>query len=1424
MKMKKIIFTIFACIPFLIFVGFSTWIIMYEVAITPDYIPNELSQYFGVSQQTEYNSLEQAPRQIAGDAINESLISYKYKLATDTEYIDGKPIWAGTYDVIVTVQDIGSCSVKYTINKKPIRLQNPIAEFNYFTGLDSSKLSKSHMGNIKPEIDKNIVFVDNENNVIDKYLDIERNEWEFTQKDYAYSYSSITNGNMTFSVDSTETIPGSTYQVKIELGEDITRNYEFTGPNYLIVKYKSAITNGIYYTIEDAIKNQKGFITFLGDKTNENSYVETQFCSLTTEQGYPYTNFTSETIEGKQYRRFDVAVTMYVPYDASNTIFAQSSSKSNLVYAALTIPENVHLNISNNVDLNVCGSINYTMPNNGYIPERGVIMNNGRITVQSGSELYAYGHVKGVGTVYVNSGGKVYDVMRIYDWPGGSDAMSLVSSGFPILLWTAHSISCPLIIYKGAELYAVAVVEVSVVGAQKANACVIGASSSTSECMFRPAASAKSTDYIYKAGYSEGNEINTSIKMSNQTVGQRDIIKIYGDYTDNTFKVSVSLASFSSSTKKPCPFAYQDITVCSGSSLAVSKSSYAFIAGSSLTIEKDAVVDVGSGAYIVFDTYDSSSGKYGLTQYIDPQIINKTDAILTVNGTLSGAGSIGGKVVTKAEGSVLTVGTKITAITLREGIAGAASMNSSIASSSAPYLATGSIGTKDGFSENVNFSDQTTTTFIGTTLNNIDYFFTSAPDVKTFTLNFKDPEQGNKNLGSVTIYVVKTDESGKYSYTITGNEFSASKLHKDIDYWKRVDSSNSSGYSNALDYVLYNGVENTIDLYAVWKEHSYSFYYSSGHLSKDADDGKPTDASNFTSYSNILNNFTISNFVDGVLNITTTASYEGKIFTGWFVGTMDNHLDVEISSITIEDLENFIEETGLDTIPLYCEFIDGYEYTLSFIDGRDDIDVSVDNQKLYDQETIYLPKTSSIDTNPDKDKYCTGWYIENEGEKIYLKDGAIFVLANYINYADANRVIQVHAEWTSKTYTVNYYNHNNEVKKQHFFNEGQSVTIYDGKSDDNYLKPETTTPYGCIYTFDGWSKTSNSEVVDYVSNQNYKENASLNLYSHYSTNYYYNLSITVSGAYVTINGTDYKSNTTIRYDNLTSPTASVTIKYVVTRTSNKGLQVTQGGNQVCSEQASTYNGTYTLNGSHGSINAKGTNDCITADSLITLYDGSQKRVDELTSDDLLLVWNHETGCLDFAPAVFLIHQQESEDLYKIINLIFSNGTEIKIIGEHGLFDVSEKKYVYINESNINNFIGHSFLYTEIATTISNVKLIDYYISYEVTKKYSPITFKHMNCFVDGILTITNFTNAFVNYFELDEEFKYDIESMKKDIEKYGLYTYDDWKNYMTYEAFLTFNGEYVKVSVGKGQTTEEEIIELIEMFLKDNNIIGNNSH
>ena len=58
----------------------------------------------------------------------------------------------------------------------------------------------------------------------------------------------------------------------------------------------------------------------------------------------------------------------------------------------------------------------------------------------------------------------------------------------------------------------------------------------------------------------------------------------------------------------------------------------------------------------------------------------------------------------------------------------------------------------------------------------------------------------------------------------------------------------------------------------------------------------------------------------------------------------------------------------------------------------------------------------------------------------------------------------------------------------------------------------------------------------------------------------------------------------------------------------------------------------------------------------------------------------------------------------------------------------------------------------------------------------------------------------------------DMESVQKDIETYGLYTYADFEGLISEEAFELYNAAYLKVAVEKGYITWDDILDLIDIY------------
>lgn len=225
--------------------------------------------------------------------------------------------------------------------------------------------------------------------------------------------------------------------------------------------------------------------------------------------------------------------------------------------------------------------------------------------------------------------------------------------------------------------------------------------------------------------------------------------------------------------------------------------------------------------------------------------------------------------------------------------------------------------------------------------------------------------------------------------------------------------------------------------------------------------------------------------------------------------------------------------------------------------------------------------------------------------------------------------------------------------------------------------------------------------------------------------------------------------------------------------------------------------------------------CLTPSTLITLADGSQKRVDSLTGDEKLLVWNHQTGALDTAPVAYIVNHDKEEKQQDVIQLSFDNGNDVEIIGEHVFFDVDLNKYVTLDH-NAEQYIGHRFSVLD-GDGISAATLVKVEKNTLLTTAYEVVSYQHLTCFTGGLLSASAYMDKLLNIFYIDPAtMGYIPEHVQQDIETYGLYTYHDFDGLIGEDAFELYNAAYLKIAVGKGYITWDDILSLIDIYFNVN--------
>ena len=959
----------------------------------------------------------------------------------------------------------------------------------------------------------------------------------------------------------------------------------------------------------------------------------------------------------------------------------------------------------------------------------------------------------------------------------------------------------------------------------------------------------------------------------------RDLIAVFGNYFDDSVNISKNFAiitiSLKTSTSVPLPIGYMDVTVSKGT-LSLSASDYMILPGATIKVEKGANLVVGNKVDITAVPYDTVSAYGGDRNYTAFSTWNKTNKIngrLIINGTLtcvSGA-NIGGLVECETDGA--TVILKNTTATYKTMYS---TKKPYYASGTLSAIGNTVDGENQNLENTTYKSQEVGGNIVWVIANNIktitfDSCGGTSISSKTIILtngSFTIPATNED--GSAYLETPSLDY-----YTFVG-WFTAKDGGDQISAGSIVYA--ASAVNNEIKLYAH-WTPNTYQIVYEWTHSENSEYdFSSADIICPLDEYKagetltlaaPTTTATDLSFvawydkdGNQISNITLSNITnllgdDGKLHIL--GNWTNKRVVTYTVSIIVGNKDLYNSDFTVAceteitategDYKDFtpivIDSKGKPLDSSYGTAVTNYNYAKYFVGWYTDESFTAPyTNKINDDTTLYAKWEDKIETTIEfkdtnntellssitrffmpgfninkelldsihnelgflesinagkdhKEYYFDKWFVGNEE----LKSQAISLTENVVIKAQYKRcyhiIISGDDGITPKNETI--YVDPSETM--------YSLTI-NGSSDNNNGSRYRIIEYSIEINGSTQTTTINNETTTIDININLPSDSSKDITVSLTTRIQYQITIN-NGSYTPMtvklggaSGEDIKSGN--YYDGGVKIYVKSNGKYGIVDTAHNNAKIVDSPNASATVELKN---TLALQAT--------TDSCIAAGTLITLWDGSKKKVEDLTNADVLLVFNHETGAYDYAKLLINEHQGQSYDYYSVMNLYFSDGSVLKIIKEHGFFDLDLNRYVYINENNYSNYIGHKFFQTDWngsefvgrEVTLDNVA-----IKTEYTAIFSPVTEKHFNIFTENILSVSTELDGLLNIFEYGENMQYDEEKMKADIEKYGLFTYEDWKDYVSKDIYDLIPFKYYKVAIGKGYITMEHMHELIEKY------------
>ena len=147
------------------------------------------------------------------------------------------------------------------------------------------------------------------------------------------------------------------------------------------------------------------------------------------------------------------------------------------------------------------------------------------------------------------------------------------------------------------------------------------------------------------------------------------------------------------------------------------------------------------------------------------------------------------------------------------------------------------------------------------------------------------------------------------------------------------------------------------------------------------------------------------------------------------------------------------------------------------------------------------------------------------------------------------------------------------------------------------------------------------------------------------------------------------------------------------------------------------------------IEASGTGTCLAEGTKILLANGSYKNVEDIGYDDLLAVWNYDTGELTYEYPLWI---EKKQSLYSVTKVTFEDNSYINFVGNHSVYDMDKNTFInIINGDDFKEGIRVAKLKNNklVSSTIKKIEYIKKDVNY-----YFVGSTTYYNIFANDVLT------------------------------------------------------------------------------------------
>ena len=309
-------------------------------------------------------------------------------------------------------------------------------------------------------------------------------------------------------------------------------------------------------------------------------------------------------------------------------------------------------------------------------------------------------------------------------------------------------------------------------------------------------------------------------------------------------------------------------------------------------------------------------------------------------------------------------------------------------------------------------------------------------------------------------------------------------------------------------------------------------------------------------------------------------------------------------------------------------------------------------------------------------------------------------------------------------FVVLVYTSGNVLKQTITTEDDTTELTISGLGDGNY--------YVKVYGFDTatpQNSATEDEIADATTSAGHCARSATTYFDWHFTVTYDLTGLSTNGASTATRGTTYTATLSTTSNRTALPT-SITV-VMGTSTLRAGTDYTY----------SSDSGAISIPNVSGDITIRGeARSCLIEGTDILLADGSTKKVEDINYDDLLAVWNYDTGRLDAAYPIWIEREHHTKS-YQWAH--FADGSDLRTLAEHGIFSVEQNQFISVKSADF--LPGTHYYRVNAAGELDSVALESVANITESRSYYHVVTARYYNVIANGFIT-TDGTVALSNLY------------------------------------------------------------------------------